>query len=89
MEMGYDCGTLGRISCEDHEGGGPVLIQQWDGRKWSAGSDWVPTMREVVRPKIEAAAVEGGQEAGVRDARLLQGEVSAAGEALDAPPLPA
>ena len=53
-----------KVSCEDHEGGGPVLIQQWDGRKWSVVSDWVPVMRDVVRPKIEAAAVEEGKKLG-------------------------
>jgi branched-chain amino acid transport system substrate-binding protein len=53
-----------KVTCEDHEGGGPVLIQQWDGKKWSVVSDWVPVMREVVRPKIEAAAVEEGKKLG-------------------------
>ncbi len=53
-----------KISCEDHEGGGPVLIQQWDGKKWSVVSDWIPTMRDVVRPKLEAAAVEEGKRLG-------------------------
>jgi branched-chain amino acid transport system substrate-binding protein len=47
-----------KVSCDDHEGNGPVLIQQWDGKKWNLVSDWVAPMREVVRPKIEAAAVE-------------------------------
>jgi branched-chain amino acid transport system substrate-binding protein len=47
-----------KVTCEDHEGNGPVLIQQWDGKKWSVVSDWIPTMRELVRPAIEAAAVE-------------------------------
>ncbi len=50
-----------KVSCEDHEGSGPVLIQQWDGKKWNIVSDWVQPMREVVRPKIEAAAVEEGK----------------------------
>ncbi len=44
------------VSCADHETGGPVIFQQWDGKKWSFISDWVPTMRDVVRPMIEAAA---------------------------------
>ena len=50
-----------KVSCEDHEGNGPVLIQQWDGKKWNVVSDWVQPMRDVVRPKIEAAAVEEGK----------------------------
>ncbi len=50
-----------KTSCEDHEGNGPVLIQQWDGKKWAVVSEWVQPMRDVVRPKIEAAAVEEGK----------------------------
>ena len=50
-----------KVTCEDHEGNGPVLIQQWDGKKWNVVSDWVQPMRDVVRPKIEAAAIEEGK----------------------------
>jgi branched-chain amino acid transport system substrate-binding protein len=51
-----------KVTCEDHEGGGPVLIQQWDGKDWKVVSGWVETMRDVVRPKIEAEAIlEGGK----------------------------
>jgi len=50
-----------KVTCEDHEGSGPVLIQQWDGKKWNVVSDWIAPMRDVVRPKIEAAAVEEGK----------------------------
>jgi branched-chain amino acid transport system substrate-binding protein len=53
-----------KVSCEDHEGSGPILVQQWDGKKWNIVSDWVAPMREVVRPKIEAAAVEEGKKLG-------------------------
>jgi branched-chain amino acid transport system substrate-binding protein len=50
-----------KITCEDHEGNGPILIQQWDGKKWNVVSNWVEPMRDVVRPKIEAAALEEGK----------------------------
>jgi branched-chain amino acid transport system substrate-binding protein len=53
-----------KVTCEDHEGNGPVMIQQWDGKKWTIVSDWIPPMREVVRPKLEAAAVEEGKKLG-------------------------
>jgi branched-chain amino acid transport system substrate-binding protein len=53
-----------KVTCEDHEGGGPILVQQWDGKKWAIVSDWIPTMRDVVRPKIEAAAVDEGKKLG-------------------------
>jgi branched-chain amino acid transport system substrate-binding protein len=35
-----------------------AAVQQWDGKKWTIVSDWIEPMREVVRPKLEAAAVE-------------------------------
>jgi branched-chain amino acid transport system substrate-binding protein len=53
-----------KVTCEDHEGSGPVLIQQWDGKKWSLVSEWIPPMREVVRPKLEEAAVQEGKKLG-------------------------
>lgn len=51
-----------KVTCADHEGNGPVYIQQWDGSKWKRVSDWIEPMRDVVRPNLEAAAVvEGGK----------------------------
>ncbi len=51
-----------KVSCADHESGGPILIQQWDGQQWKIVSDWVPTMRDVVRPMIEKAAAAYAKE---------------------------
>jgi len=51
-----------KVTCEDHEGNGPVFIQQWDGAKWIKISDWIDPMREVVRPQIEAAAAAYAKE---------------------------
>jgi branched-chain amino acid transport system substrate-binding protein len=53
-----------KVTCEDHEGAGPAMFQQWDGNRWSAISDWIPAMRDVVRPKLEAAAAEEGKKLG-------------------------
>ncbi|MFQ5757352.1 MAG: ABC transporter substrate-binding protein, partial [Acidiferrobacterales bacterium] len=50
------------VTCADHETGGPIIIQQWDGKKWKMVSDWVPTLRDVVRPMIEKAAAEYAKE---------------------------
>jgi branched-chain amino acid transport system substrate-binding protein len=47
-----------KVSCENHEGNGLALVQQWDGKKWTIVSDWIEPMREVVRPNLETAAVE-------------------------------
>jgi branched-chain amino acid transport system substrate-binding protein len=51
-----------QVTCEDHEGNGPVFIQQWDGEKWGKISDWISPMRDVVRPQIENAAAAFAQE---------------------------
>jgi branched-chain amino acid transport system substrate-binding protein len=53
-----------RVTCENHEGNGQALIQQWDGKKWTIVSDWIEPMRDVVRPKLEAAAVEEAKKLG-------------------------
>ena len=50
-----------KVTCDNHEGNGLALVQQWDGKKWSIVSDWIEPMRDVVRPKLEAAAVEEGK----------------------------
>ncbi len=44
------------LSCADHEGGGPIFIQEWDGAGWRSASPWLPPMHDVVRPLIEASA---------------------------------
>ena len=55
-----------KISCADHESGGPVLFQQWDGKQWKVVSEWIPVMREVVRPMIESAAAAYAKENNVK-----------------------
>jgi branched-chain amino acid transport system substrate-binding protein len=56
-ELGFE-GMLRpiRVSCDDHEGNGPILIQQWDGKQWKIVSDWIEPMRDVVRPLMEESA---------------------------------
>jgi branched-chain amino acid transport system substrate-binding protein len=43
-------------SCADHEGGGAIFIQQWNGSDWERISDLIPPMNDVVRPMLEEAA---------------------------------
>jgi branched-chain amino acid transport system substrate-binding protein len=50
------------VSCENHEGNGLAAVQQWDGKQWKVVSDWIEPMRDVVRPKLEEAAVQEGGE---------------------------
>ena len=52
-------------TCADHEGNGPVLIQQWDGKKWNIVSDFITPMREVVRPLIEKSAAAYAKKQGI------------------------
>jgi branched-chain amino acid transport system substrate-binding protein len=51
-----------KVSCDDHEGNGPVFIQQWDGKQWQKLTDWIAPMREVVRPQLEQAATDYAKE---------------------------
>ena len=53
-----------KVTCDNHEGNGQALVQQWDGQKWQIVSDWIEPMREVVRPKLETAAVEEAKKLG-------------------------
>jgi branched-chain amino acid transport system substrate-binding protein len=53
------------LSCRDHEGGGSVQFQQWDGTQWTAITDWIATDQALVRPLVAAAAVKYAQEKGI------------------------
>jgi branched-chain amino acid transport system substrate-binding protein len=47
-----------KVSCLDHEGGGGVKFQQWDGTKWNVITDWIATDQKLVRPLVEKSAAE-------------------------------
>jgi branched-chain amino acid transport system substrate-binding protein len=53
------------LSCRDHEGGGGVKFQQWDGKQWVVLTDWIATDQALVRPLVEAAAAKYAQEKGI------------------------
>ena len=58
-ELGLEGFTAPIIaSCKDHEGGGPVFMQQWDGKDWKRVSGLIPPMTDVVRPMLEKAAAK-------------------------------
>ena len=65
-EMGAE-GLLSPItlSCRDHEGGGGVKFQQWDGKQWTVLTDWIAPDQALVRPLVEAAAAKYAQEKGI------------------------
>ncbi|WP_338490893.1 ABC transporter substrate-binding protein [Pseudomonas trivialis] len=54
-----------KLSCADHEGGGAVRFQQWDGQRWNLISDWVQADRALLRPIIEASAEQYAKEKGI------------------------
>ena len=53
------------LSCRDHEGGGGVKFQQWDGTQWNTISDWIAPDQALVRPLVEASAARYAQEKGI------------------------
>jgi branched-chain amino acid transport system substrate-binding protein len=54
-----------KLSCADHEGGGAVRFQQWDGKQWKLISDWVQADRGLLRPIIEDSSVKYAKEKGI------------------------
>ena len=53
------------LSCRDHEGGGGVKFQQWDGTQWTVLTGWIATDQALVRPLVEASAARFAQEKGI------------------------
>ena len=45
-----------KVTCADHEGGGAVKFQQWDGTKWNVITDWIQPDKKLVRDMIEQSA---------------------------------
>ena len=58
------------LSCRDHEGGGSVKFQQWDGTQWTVISDWMAPDQALVRPLVEASAAKYAQEKGITPRHL-------------------
>ena len=52
-------------SCADHEGGGTVFIQEWDGEKWVNTGDVLTPMEDFVRGLIEESAAKYAKEKGI------------------------
>lgn len=45
-----------KTSCADHEGGGALRVQQWNGEKWLAVGDWTAPYSDLVRATLEPTA---------------------------------
>lgn len=55
-----------KLSCSDHEGGGAVRFQKWDGKEWKVISDWVQADRALLRPIIEESSHKYAKEQGIQ-----------------------
>jgi branched-chain amino acid transport system substrate-binding protein len=53
------------LSCADHEGGGAVRFEQWDGKQFKVISDWVKADRTLLRPIIEESSTKYAKEKGI------------------------
>jgi branched-chain amino acid transport system substrate-binding protein len=53
------------LSCRDHERGGGVKFQQWNGTQWTVLTDWIASDQALVRPLVEASAAKYAQEKGI------------------------
>ena len=53
------------LSCRDHEGGGSVRFQQWDGTQWTVITDWITPDQALVRPLVEATAAQYAKDKGI------------------------
>ncbi len=54
-----------KITCEDHEGGGKLMVQQWNGEAWEVASDWIEPNREPLRAAYEESAAKYAAEQGI------------------------
>ncbi|AOY99640.1 ABC transporter permease [Cupriavidus sp. USMAHM13] len=63
-----------RLSPRDHEGGGAVKVQQWDGKKWNQVSDWIQADRELLWPLIKAKSAAYAKEKGITPRVASQGK---------------
>ena len=53
------------LSCKDHEGGGWVKFQQWDGQKWVSIGKPIEPMKDYIRKMIEKSAAKYAKEKGI------------------------
>jgi branched-chain amino acid transport system substrate-binding protein len=54
-----------KFSCANHEGGGTIRFQRWNGREWTAVTGWIEGDAAMVRPLIEKSAAEYAQKEGI------------------------
>ncbi len=62
-----------KTSCKDHEGGGKVRVQQWDGTKWVSVSDWIEPYSDFVWEEIKNSAAKYAEEKGITPRKCEEG----------------
>ena len=45
-----------KTSPTDHQGGGCIRFQKWDGAKWVSISDWIAPMKDVVQAEVKRSS---------------------------------
>jgi branched-chain amino acid transport system substrate-binding protein len=59
-----------KITPQDHEGGGKVRFQQWDGEKWVAITGWVEPMKEYVWDFVKKSSAKYAKEKGIEPRKV-------------------
>ncbi len=54
-----------KFSCANHEGGGTIRFQRWNGKEWTAVTGWIEGDAAMVRPLIEKSAAEYASKEGI------------------------
>lgn len=53
------------MSCADHEGGGTIRFQRWNGKEWRPVTGWIDGDQALVRPMIEKSAMAYARKEGI------------------------
>lgn len=72
-----------KLSCMDHEGGGAVRFQRWDGKQWYPMTGWIQSDQAMVRAQVEASAAEFAKKENIK-LRDCAAEAAALSAKLDA-----
>lgn len=54
-----------QLSCENHEGGGSIRFQRWNGKEWTPVTGWIDGDQSIVRPLIEKSAAAYAKQEGI------------------------
>ncbi|MCZ6628031.1 MAG: ABC transporter substrate-binding protein [SAR324 cluster bacterium] len=57
-----------KTTWKNHEGvgGGKIVIQQWDGKKWNRVSDWIPSYADFVSEFVKESAAKYAKAKGIK-----------------------